>query len=105
MNSFSTLPFENRVSGSLASSAVTPFSGSDMQFAAPPTQLVTHEPWPGVVVCQLTPTASLRLSKMRPSSPRIASMPVPPDDQSAPQPRMTVSFCASPKTMSAPQPE
>jgi hypothetical protein len=44
----------------------------------------------------LTPLELLRLVKMRPSSPRMPSWPVPPEIQSLPQPPIRSSSCASP---------
>ena len=56
MNSFSTLPFEYFVSGSVASSAWMPFSGSARQLNVPlPAHGVPHEPWPEPVGVHFTP--------------------------------------------------
>ena len=79
MCSLSTLPWLLRVSGSEASRAATPYSGSPY-------------------------VALLRLVKIRPSSPRMPSLPVPPEIQSWPQPPTASSSSASPKTRSLPPP-
>ena len=101
MVSLSTKPWLVRVSGSFGAKAATPYSGSLKQVS-----FRTYVPGLGVVYVpehatyavpfQETPLELLRLVKIRPSSPRMPSEPVPPEIQSLPQPPIRSSSCASP---------